>query len=198
MMETSQELKVVVTARLRVVARIKGHQLTNPEAFKHEFVVPNEMVVPEDYLNKKALNQVITVMAETSVRAAYAAHVQELLRTDMRIKKAIGGTAWSVELMDLSRSMPGDPLGLLIPKKAGKTNKMFKRRCNGRLFTHECTNDVTKDSGVNASGFCSKCYFPGVEAAYEKYKESRTAGLTKRESALSTGFEPYPFVKEQV
>jgi hypothetical protein len=194
-----KKLIVEVTARMRVVAQVKGHVLLEPEVFKFSFdlmerdaKIFGDLVVTDES-HRRAYNQIVTALAETETRARFVQVVIDRVRTDVWTKRRIGGTQWSVDVMDLSRSMPGDPLRLLVNKK----NQKLKRICNGRLFAHECKVDVMKSSGVNASGFCQKCYFPGIEEKYKKYKEDRTNGLSSREAAQNNGFIPYPFVTKE-
>lgn len=196
-----KKLLVTVTARMNVIAQIKGHELLFPEMFMHTFDL-NEKSGPLfkdqiDVKQRRALKQIINALAETEARSEYVNHIVERLRTEPKAKMRVGGTRWSVNVLEFSWSMPGDPLGLMENAPFKKTKHDKRRQCSGRLFEQKCTADVQLDHGVNGSGFCPKCYFPGVEAAYKKYKEDRTAGASRIDAAKNNGLDPYPFVKRK-
>jgi len=58
--------------------------------------------------------------------------------------------------------------------------------CHGRLFSRRCAEHA-KDKGVNGSGFCEKCYYPGIEEIYQRYRDLKEEGYTTYQAQLMAG-----------
>lgn len=181
----SKMITVNVTARIRIVATIKGHQMTNPEVFKFSYEKPEEIF---GNMGRREKESLLNILSDTEVRSAFLAVFVERLRTDVKVRKQIGGTRWSVDVMDISRSVADDALQLDKRVYEPKTpNSPVRRRCNGRLFTG-CKVEIP-DGGIGGSGFCKKCYFDGIEAKYVEYKKLRDQGIASEEAGLKCGFK---------
>lgn len=59
--------------------------------------------------------------------------------------------------------------------------------CRGRL-THRRCGESAVDGGVDGTGFCSKCYYPGCFEDYQHYRDMRDEGYSHHQAALQAGF----------
>lgn len=90
--------QVNVTATMRVVATIKGNTLFT-ERYETSFKLANGIMYP---------NGVVNALADSEARVGYVEVFIERLRKDSVLKRQIGGTKWSVEVINLNYEVEGE------------------------------------------------------------------------------------------
>lgn len=84
---------VAIMATLRVVSTIKNKPLTQAEQFQHSISIIAAIDYPAD---------VVKALCDSETRFAFIEIFRERLRKDFALKREIGGTNWSVDVMDLN------------------------------------------------------------------------------------------------
>jgi hypothetical protein len=88
-MDTTKK-KIAVDARVRIIATVKGHELTRAENF-------STVIEIDRWLINNAAAQNATV--DTLTRQAFVNTFRERMRKDSLLRRSIGGTRWSVDLI---------------------------------------------------------------------------------------------------
>lgn len=176
----SDQITVKVTARVRVIGKIKKHEMVPPTQVQFRYIDDKAKF---EGLRRTECNALLTGISTTKAAEHYLNQIIAEIRKGGMVKKQIGGTAFEIDVMDISRSVEDDALGLDAPRHA--KIKQAIRRCTGGYF-NRCKSNIP-DGGINMSGFCHKCYFEGIEAMYDEYKQLRTKGVPTKDAAIQCG-----------
>lgn len=60
--------------------------------------------------------------------------------------------------------------------------------CLGRLTSARCHRDLRDPNNENIHGFCERCYYPGIEEEYARYRLYREEGRSSYEASLLVGW----------
>lgn len=62
--------------------------------------------------------------------------------------------------------------------------------CLGHLTSCNCQRDVGvgRRNSFMGSGFCSECYYEGIEEEYERYRQLRDEGYSHYQASIQVGW----------
>lgn len=95
---------VKVKADMRIVSSIKGVALTSVETIERVVPVEREMID----LSVPASTVAVQAICNAAVRMFYVDLFRERLRTDVPLKRFIGGTKWSVDVVSIECEVEKD------------------------------------------------------------------------------------------
>ena len=77
---------------------------------------------------------------------------------------------------------------IIISKINGKRKELTFQRCTAFKGGVTCYAEI-KDKGVEHSGFCESCFYPGIVADYALYKTCRAEGYSRKEALELSGID---------
>lgn len=95
---------VKVKADMRIVSSIKGVPLTSAETIERIVPVEQDMI----NLSVPASTVVVKAICDAAIRMFYVDLFRERLRTDVPLKRFIGSTKWSVDVVSIECEVEKD------------------------------------------------------------------------------------------